>query len=124
MGVVNLTAENFDETIQDNDCVIVDFWAKWCGPCLAFAPVFESLSEKHPQVVFAKVDIEKETTLADDFQIRSIPFLMIFRREFAVFAESGTQTQKSLDDLIAQAQAIDLAALRQSVPTSKGEDKT
>ena len=122
MSVIELTADNFDETIQNNDCVIVDFWAKWCGPCLAFAPVFEELSEKHPKVVFAKVDIEKETSLADDFQIRSIPFLIIFRREFAVFAESGTQTQSSLDDLIKQAQAVDLEALRQSVAKPPEDD--
>lgn len=115
MGVISLTRETFDQTIQDNTCVVVDFWASWCGPCLAFMPTFEQISEKHPDVVFAKVDIEQEKQLMEDFQIRSVPFLMIFRQEFAVFAESGVQTGKSLDELVNDAKQIDIEELRQQL---------
>lgn len=119
MAVIDITAENFDTIIQNNDVVVVDFWAKWCGPCMAFAPVFEEVSLEHPEVVFAKVNIEEEGQLAEDFNIRSIPMLMIFRGEFAVFAESGVQTGASLTALVAQAKELDIEELRAQV--LKGE---
>src|SRR5579872_6086865 len=106
MSVIILTQHNFDDTIQNNDLVIVDFWAKWCGPCLAFAPLFEQVSNMHPEVIFAKVDIESEIQLANDFNIQSIPFLMIFRREFAIFAEAGVQTVTSLHALVEEAKKV------------------
>ena len=115
MAVCNLVYSDFDKTVQSNDLVIVDFWASWCGPCLAFAPIFDEVSELHPDAVFAKVDIEKETQLAEDFSVRSIPMLMIFRREFAVFVESGIQTKTSLNELILEAKKIDIQALREQV---------
>lgn len=116
MSVRTLTSKNFDDTIQNSKMVVVDFWAKWCGPCMAFAPVFEQVSMQHEDVTFAKVNIEEQTQLAEDFNIRSIPMLMIFRQEFAVFAESGIQTAESLNDLIEQARKIDITALRAKVP--------
>lgn len=115
MTVRDLTQQNFDQTIQNHEVVVVDFWAKWCGPCLAFAPVMETLSEKLTDVVFAKVNIEEESQLAQDFNIRSIPMLMIFRREFAVFAESGVQTAMGLEALVLQAKQVDIKMLRQQV---------
>lgn len=115
MAVQELTQKEFDNTIQSNDLVVVDFWAKWCGPCLAFAPVFEKVSEMHPDVVFTKVDIEQEKQLAEDFAVRSIPTLMIFRREFAVFAEAGIQTQESLNNLIKDAKKISIEDLRKQI---------
>jgi thioredoxin len=115
MAVITLSAQNFDEIIQKNDVVVVDFWAKWCGPCLAFSPIFEQVSLRHLDVVFAKVDIDEEVELATDFNILSIPFLMIFRREFAVFAEAGMQSQSSLDALVQEAKKLDLAQLRKQV---------
>lgn len=118
MAITTLNQDNFDKVIRDSECVVVDFWANWCGPCLAFAPTFEALSNKNPDVVFAKVDIEQQQQLAEDFQIRSIPFLMIFRREFAVFAEPGVQTETSLQQLIDDAKQIDLSALRAQVDKS------
>ena len=116
MAIMDITTQTFDTVIGKHDLVVVDFWAKWCGPCLAFAPVFESVSEQFPDAVFAKIDIEAEPQLAEDFAIRSIPFLMIFRQEFAVFAESGVQTATSLSDLVSQAKAIDMSTLRDQVP--------
>lgn len=111
-SIITLTQHNFDEVIQNNDVVVVDFWAKWCGPCLSFAPIFEQVSNNHREVVFAKVDIDAEVELASDFNVRSIPFIMIFRREFAVFAEAGVQTATNLDILVNEAKKIDLAKLR------------
>lgn len=122
MSVINLNTEKFDEVIQENQVVVVDFWAKWCGPCLAFAPVFEEVSKSYSDVVFAKVNIEEEPQLADDFNIRSIPMLMIFRQEFAVFAESGIQTSDSLKDLIDQAKQIDVEVLRAQVRKDSNEN--
>jgi len=116
-----LTRENFDEVIQNNEMVVVDFWAKWCKPCLAFAPIFEEVSTRHPDVIFAKVNIDEEADLAADFQVRSIPLIMIFRREFAVFSEAGAQTATSLHALVNDAKKIDLTHLREAVEGKQGE---
>jgi thioredoxin 1 len=112
MAVKELNEENFDATIQGNDCVIVDFWAPWCGPCRAFGPTFEKASEKHEDVVFAKVNIDDFPRLASDFNIRSIPSLMIFKREFAIFSQAGAQTETGLDQLIKDAKNVDINELR------------
>jgi thioredoxin 1 len=89
MAVVELNAQNFEGTIKDNAFVIVDYWAPWCGPCRSFAPVFEKVSEDHPDVVFAKVNTEDEQQIAAHFQIRSIPTLMIFRDQIIIFSQPG-----------------------------------
>lgn len=112
----NLDVNNVDEVVRNQDVTVIDFWAPWCGPCLAFEPVMEQVSKQHPEVCFAKVNIDEQKQLADDFGVRSVPMIMIFRREFVVFAESGTQTQESLKDLIAQAQKIDLDTLHAQLP--------
>lgn len=113
--MLTLTQQNFDDIIQNNDLVIVDFWAGWCGPCLAFAPIFEQVSKAHPECIFSKINIEDEPQLASDFNIQSIPFLMIFRREFALFAQAGVQTATSLNALITDAKKIDISDLRKQV---------
>lgn len=119
MPILSLSEENFDTTIQNNAVVVVDFWAKWCGPCVAFSPIFEEVSVDHPDVLFAKVNIEEAPALAEDFNVQSIPFIMIFRGEFAVFAQAGVQTRRSLGALVKEAKEIDLAALRQSLSQDK-----
>ena len=115
MATVELTKDSFEQTILDNDTVLVDFWAEWCGPCRMFAPVYEKVSEDHPEIVFAKVDTEAERELAGYFQIRAIPTLMIFRDQIGIFSQPGALPEASLRDLITQAQAIDMDAVRAEI---------
>jgi thioredoxin reductase (NADPH) len=106
----DLTADQFNDTINGNDIVLVDFWASWCGPCRAFAPTFASSSEKHPDVVYAKVDTEAEQELASAAQIRSIPTLMAFKKGKLVFNQAGALPPAALEDLIQQVKNFDVDA--------------
>jgi thioredoxin reductase (NADPH) len=108
--IQDLTAEQFDETIAGNHIVLVDFWASWCGPCRAFAPTFQASSEKHPDIVYAKVDTEAEQQLAAAAQIRSIPTLMAFKKGKLVFNEAGALPPASLEDLVQQVRDFDIDA--------------
>jgi thioredoxin 1 len=108
MSTVKLTAETFDETVQRNDIVLVDFWAAWCGPCRMFAPVFEKASGEHADIVFAKVDTEAEQGLAAQAGITSIPTLMVFRENVLVYAEPGALPAPALEQLISAVQGLDM----------------
>ena len=108
MATIELNATNFSDTITGNDFVIVDFWAPWCGPCRSFAPVYEELSEQHPDIVFAKVNTEQEQELAGHFQIRSIPTLMLFREQVILYSEAGALPKQAMLQLISDAQAVDM----------------
>src|SRR6185369_3490196 len=113
MATQALTAANFEETAKDG-IVLVDFWADWCGPCKRFAPIFESTSEKHPDIVFGKVDTEAEQDLAAQFEIRSIPTIMAIRDGVIVFAQPGLLPESSLESLIEQVRALDMDEVKQA----------
>ena len=115
MPSVALTTDTFGQTVRDNDIVLVDFWASWCGPCRSFAPVFEAASERNPDMVFAKVDTEAEQELASGFGIRSIPTLMIFREQVLVFSQPGALPPAALDDLIGKVRELDMDDVRRQI---------
>ncbi|MEU5765513.1 thioredoxin [Streptomyces asoensis] len=114
-STVELTKENFDQTVTDNDFVLIDFWAAWCGPCRQFAPVYDKAAQENPDLVFAKVDTEAQPELAEAFGIQSIPTLMIVRDRVAVFAQPGALPEAALTDVIGQARKLDMDEVRKSV---------
>jgi thioredoxin 1 len=114
MATTELTAENFDSVVEGDGLVLLDFWAAWCGPCQMFGPVFERVSERHPDVVFGKVDTEAEPALAGEFGISSIPTLVIIRDEVILYDQPGSLPEEALEQLISQARGLDMDAVRAS----------
>jgi len=115
MAVIELTESNFQETIDNNDIVIIDFWAPWCGPCRSFAPIYEKISEKHPDVVFAKLNTEEEQGLATQFNIRSIPTIALFREQIILMMQPGALPESALEDIIKRAQDLDMDDVRKEI---------
>lgn len=121
MATIDLTAATFEQTIVDNEIVLVDFWASWCGPCRQFAPVFGASSEKHPDIVFGKVDTEAEQALAGAANITSIPTLMAFREGILVFAQPGALPAAALEEVIDGVKALDMDEVKAQVDAAQAE---
>ncbi|GAA0909986.1 thioredoxin [Streptomyces thermoalcalitolerans] len=120
-STVELTKENFDRTVAENDFVLVDFWASWCGPCRQFAPVYEKAAQENPDLVFGKVDTEAQPELAAAFGIQSIPTLMIVRDQVAVYAQPGALPEAALADVIEQARRLDMDEVRRAIAEQQAQ---
>lgn len=124
MATEEITSQTFEETITQNDIVIIDFWAPWCGPCRSFAPIYEKVSENHSDIVFAKVNTEEEQDLAEHFQIRSIPTLMIFREQVVLFAQPGMLSESQLEQVITQVRSLDMAKVHADIASEEAQPQS
>jgi thioredoxin 1 len=124
MATIDLTTENFQTTIMENDMVVIDFWAEWCGPCKMFGSTYEKVSENHEGVVFAKCNTENQQDIAGQFRIQSIPTLAIMRDEILIFSQSGAIPESAFEDLVTQAKELDMAEVHTKIAEQKAEAET
>ncbi len=122
-GTVTLTKDNFKESVQKDGIVFVDFWAEWCGPCRAFAPVFEGAATQNTDITFAKVNTDEQPELAGAFQIRGIPTLMVFRDGILLFSQAGALPAKALEELIGKVRALDMEQIRKEIAEEEAKQQ-
>ncbi|MBF0160655.1 MAG: thioredoxin [Magnetococcales bacterium] len=123
MATITLTGENFSSIVASHEMVLVDFWATWCGPCRSFAPIYERVSEKYPDVAFGKVDTDDQQELAGAFQIRSIPTLILFRQKIIIFSQAGMLPESSLIEVLEKAKALDMEQVRREIAEQRQEEE-
>ncbi len=122
MATVELTKDNFEQQVSASDMAVIDFWAPWCGPCKSFGPTFEAVSEEHTDTLFAKINTEEQQELGAYFNIRSIPTLMIIRDKVIVFSQAGALPKSALQDVVAQAKALDMDKVRADIAAQQGAE--
>jgi thioredoxin 1 len=121
MATINMTMDNIEDTLNNNDIVLIDFWAEWCGPCKMFGPIFESAADKHPQIAFAKVNTEEQPQLSAEFQVSSIPTLAIFRENILVYKQPGALPETALNEIIQKVNDLDMDEVRKQIAEQEKE---
>jgi len=123
MNTTELTTANFESTLKDDGIVFIDWWADWCGPCKAFAPIYDRVAAKHPDITWGKIDTEAQRELAGAFNIRAIPTLMVFRDGILIFEQAGMLSAMALDKLVGQVRDLDMAEVRRRIAEAKQEQQ-
>lgn len=123
MAIAEITSKNFERTIETNPIVILDFWAAWCGPCRNFAPIFEEVANKYPDIVFGKINTEEQQELAGNFGIRSIPTIAVFREQIMIYFEAGSLSTHNLTQLIEEIRGLNMDEIREEIATQQQDSK-
>jgi thioredoxin len=119
VATIEITEENFNDTVKNNETVLIDFWAEWCGPCRNFSPIYEKISNKNPEIIFGKINTENEQGLAQSFNITSIPTIMVIKEGVILYANPGSLGEKELQNLINKVREINMVDVKKSLESKK-----